>query len=297
MKNGVEDDEFGNEYPDGKGINGFFPFTCHWNEHPDRDDAWAVAERGRIGEERFRREHGCEFLIYDETLINSVCLAEMIGIDPKEKLGQVRWYEKIKPGMTYLIALDPATGTGGDYSAIEIFELPTFKQVGEWHHNTTPVSQQIRLLRDITTYIQAQGDPQIYYSVENNTIGEAALISIAEYGEERIQGYFLSDNSVTGQRRWRKGFNTTPKSKLTACNKLKILLESRRMKVYSRGLISELKKAARDLLPDFLEQSKKFMPKNLNEFFELTEKELYFLVAFMCGLIIGYIVGFRSGGG
>jgi hypothetical protein len=35
----------------------------------------------------------------------------------------------------------------------------------------------------------------IYYSVENNTIGEAALISIAEYGEENIPGYFLSDNS------------------------------------------------------------------------------------------------------
>ena len=33
------------------------------------------------------------------------------------------------------------------------------------------------------------------------------------------------------------------------------------------------------------------------EFVELVSKELYFLIAFMCGLIIGYIVGFRSGGG
>ena len=85
-------------------------------------------------------------------------------------------------------------------------------------------------------------DPQrVYYSVENNTIGEAALISISEYGEENIQGYFLSDNSVVGQRRWRRGFNTTPKSKLTACNKFKVLLESRRMQIHSKPLISELK--------------------------------------------------------
>jgi hypothetical protein len=82
----------------------------------------------------------------------------------------------------------------------------------------------------------------IYYSVENNTIGEAALISISEYGEDNIRGYFLSDNSVTGSmRRFRKGFNTTNKSKITACNKFKILVESGRMKIKSKSLISELK--------------------------------------------------------
>ena len=79
--------------------------------------------------------------------------------------------------------------------------------------------------------------------MENNTIGEAALISIAEFGEENIAGYFLSDNSVVGSsgRRFRKGFNTTNRSKLTACSKFKILIESGRMKLHSRSLISELK--------------------------------------------------------
>jgi hypothetical protein len=79
--------------------------------------------------------------------------------------------------------------------------------------------------------------------VENNTIGEAALISIAEWGEENIPGYFLSDVSgpaVSG-RRTRKGFNTTNKSKLSACAKLKNLVESGRMKVNSKSLISEFK--------------------------------------------------------
>jgi hypothetical protein len=79
--------------------------------------------------------------------------------------------------------------------------------------------------------------------VENNTLGEAALISINEYGEENIPGYFLSDNSVQGTagRRIRKGFTTTNKSKIVACNKFKILVESDRMKLHSKSLISELK--------------------------------------------------------
>ena len=92
-------------------------------------------------------------------------------------------------------------------------------------------------------YDVTKNDKTIYYSVENNTLGEAALISINEYGEENIRGYFLSDNSVVSSagRRFRKGFTTTNKSKLTACAKFKTLVESGRMKLYSKPLISELK--------------------------------------------------------
>jgi len=52
-------DEFGNNTDVGK--NGFFPFRAFWREHPERDEKWANTERSRIGEERFRREHDCEF--------------------------------------------------------------------------------------------------------------------------------------------------------------------------------------------------------------------------------------------
>jgi hypothetical protein len=86
-----------------------------------------------------------------------------------------------------------------------------------------------------------QDTKSIYYSIENNTIGEAALISIAEYGEERIQGYFLSEPNGGSSRRYRKGFNTTHKPKLAACNKLKTLIESGKMKIRSTALVSELK--------------------------------------------------------
>lgn len=50
-------DEFGNETQ--LGVNGFRAYQAYWHEHPDRDDTWRDEEIGRIGEERFRREHGC----------------------------------------------------------------------------------------------------------------------------------------------------------------------------------------------------------------------------------------------
>jgi hypothetical protein len=238
-------DEFGNESLLGR--NGFFPFKAHWQEHPDRDQKWADEEKGRIGEERFRREHECEFLIFDETLINSICLAGMEGIEPIMKMGQVRWYKKIKPDSTYLVALDPSLGTGGDYGAIEIFELPSLEQVGEWQHNTTPIQSQVKILREICKYIEAENlaqgvNPKIYYSVENNTVGEAALVAINEMGEESIPGMFLSEPLKKGHvRRFRRGFNTTHVAKISACAKAKQLIEQKKISIYSKSLISELK--------------------------------------------------------
>jgi hypothetical protein len=67
-------------------------------------------------------------------------------------------------------------------------------------------------------------------------------VALAELGEENIKGTFLSEpKSMGGGRRYRKGFNTTNKSKLSACAKLKNLIESRKMTVNSKNLISELK--------------------------------------------------------
>ena len=237
-------DEFGNPRPDGLGVNGFKGYQASWWEHPDRNEQWKAEEIGRIGEERFRREHGCEFLIYDETLINSIALSEMEPKEPIERQGQVRWYQKPKRGKTYVIGLDPSLGTGGDPAAIQIFELPTMIQVGEWQHNTTPIQRQVAILKEICEYIfdtiGTQND--IYYSVENNTLGEAALVTIAQVGEENIKGTFLNQPVKPGQARiHRKGFTTTNKSKIAVCAKLKSLIENKKMVINSKNLISELK--------------------------------------------------------
>lgn len=39
----------------------------------------------------------------------------------------------------------------------------------------------------------------------------------------------------------RKGFNTTQKAKLAACAKFKTLIETKKMKLHSKNLVSELK--------------------------------------------------------
>jgi len=235
-------DTHGNEQE--LGINGFHSFVAQWEEHPDRDEKWKVEEIGRIGEEKFRREYGCEFLVFDETLINSIKLSVLEGINPVLNMGQTRWYKKPTNQYTYAVALDPSMGTGGDYAAIQIFELPSYEQVGEWQHNTTAIPGQVRVLADICKYLEQEtNNPQgIYWSVENNGIGEACLIVINDFGEENIPGLFVSEPMRKGHvRKFRKGFNTTHSSKVTACSRLKTMIENDKMSVNSKPFISELK--------------------------------------------------------
>jgi hypothetical protein len=163
---------------------------------------------------------------------------DLEGREPLYKTGEVRWYEPIKKDSIYVVALDPSLGTGGDYAAIQIFEANTTRQVGEWRHNRTDIPTQVRIMSNIIQHIYdiTRDDKSIYYTVENNSIGEAALLSISEFGEENIRGYFLSE---TGKGR--KGFNTSHKPKLSACAKLKHMIESNRLRIHIRSLISELK--------------------------------------------------------
>jgi hypothetical protein len=202
--------------------------------------------------------HNCEFITDDETLINPLMLTRMVGISPDFYTGTVRWFKQrdwdenqlLMPNRTYLVALDPSLGTGSDYSAIQVFMLPEMVQVGEWQHNKTNPRGQVRRLMQILMFIDAtlrddpdqHGDPEIYWTVENNTIGETILMTIEDTGEERFPGTFVTERKRKGQsRRVRKGMHTDNRKKLAACARFKNLVETDRLKIMSGPLIRELK--------------------------------------------------------
>lgn len=185
----------------------------------------------------------CQFITFEETLINPVKLSNLEPSQPIRKTGQVRWFSEIRPNMTYVVSLDPSMGTGGDNAAIQVLELPSLVQVAEWCSNKTPIEEQVRTMKRMLEELYNAGKPELYWSVESNTLGEAALVVIRDTGEENFPGTMLHDpkNRLQGRSGRRAGFVTTNKSKLEACAKLKFLVESGRLKINSRGLLSELK--------------------------------------------------------
>ena len=235
-------DEYGNETE--LGINSFASYDAIWDRHPDRDEEWAIVEEAKIGEEKFRREHKNEFIAFDETLVSSLKLAMMEAKEAWAMQGQVRWYKPLKAGNLYLIALDPRLGTGGDNAAIQVYELPGMNQIAEWQHNKTTIQQQVRILQKIAIYIddETKQQSEIYYSLENNSMGEAGLVCVEEIGEEYFPGTFLSERKKHGNTKaYRKGFTTTHKSKIAACAKLKYWVETDKLEIASKNLLRELK--------------------------------------------------------
>jgi hypothetical protein len=99
-------------------------------------------------------------------------------------------------------------------------------------------------MQKIAIYIDEETKQQseIYYSLENNSMGEAGLVCVEEIGEEFFPGTFLSERKKHGNTKaYRKGFTTTHKSKIAACAKLKYWVETDKLEVASNNLLRELK--------------------------------------------------------
>jgi hypothetical protein len=253
--NNINDE--GEVIPEGVGNNGFKPIEVTWRHHPDRDEEWAKTQQGQLGIDKFLREYECKFVSEDETLVHPMTLVGMKHEDPLFKIGQnergVRWFEEPRANHVYGVALDPSMGTGSDFSAIQVVDLTTMTQVAEWRSNKVSTPDQVDLLRKILLFIHQtlyndpnqEGEPEIYWTVENNSLGEAALVAIDAIGEEQFPGYFVCEPRKSGGGRGRKGINTNVRTKNAVCSKMKSLAESRRITFKSRALITELKNFVR----------------------------------------------------
>lgn len=193
----------------------------------------------------------CRFVSDDQTLVDSLFLSQLkVMREPLFYTGTVRWYEEPQPNTSYLVGLDPSLGTGGDNAAIQVFSLPDLVQVAEWQSNVTVPRGQVTTLMQILHTLDGelrdhpdqQGEPEIFWTVENNTIGEAILVIIEDTGEDRFPGQMVNEKKKRGQvRRFRKGLTTDNRKKLAACSRFKSLIETGRLRVNSNNLLTELK--------------------------------------------------------
>jgi len=244
-------DEFGNVRENGLGVNDFKSFSIDWKvvPRPETTEEFERKMRAQLGDDRWLREFECQFISFEETLIAGMILKDLRGIEPKSKVGRVRWYADILPNRMYIVGLDPSMGTGGDNAAITVWRTPDMMQVAEWTHNKSDTKEQVRVLIDILVEIhramksnpEQTGKPEIYWSVENNSLGEAALQIIDATGEDKFPGEFVHE-----PKKKRKGFTTTPKNKIESCVRMKHLIEHKKMIVNSMPMVSELKSFVRD---------------------------------------------------
>jgi hypothetical protein len=149
-----------------------------------------------------------------------------------------------------LVAIDPAMGLEGDFAAIQVFSFPEFEQVAEWMGDKLNQNDQVEKFKNLIewmyTDLKTKGcrRPEIYWSLENNSVGEGFICSMREKAFNNnlnnAQDYIKRGNLISENGNKRIGFTTSKKTKTVACAQLKNLLETNRMIINSNEYVKQL---------------------------------------------------------
>ena len=233
------------------GQNSFKPLFYPWDRHPERGEEYLKEMQGQLGPQKFRQEVLCEFLSTDALLIDSIKLAYLTPKQPvTENMGFKFWTEEIGGyGKTYMVGVDPATGNGNDYTAVEVFEFPSLEQVAELRLNTVNIPLIYSKVKWLLAHLRKPGPDgkraEVVWSFERNGIGEALVALIQNDDDPKggvyIDGVELYNEALKGNERL--GVYTTGKSKIVACMQLKNLVEKVKggLDIKSETLLFELK--------------------------------------------------------
>lgn len=197
--------------------------------------------------------HNCRFIGKSKTLIKSEVIRKLLDETAKKTYSfviddDVRFYKDISQECKYIVSLDPSMGVSGDFSAIQIFEFPTFEQVGEWMSDTVNQNDQVEKLKNICDwmydFLVQKGSlrPEIYWTFENNTVGEGFLCALREkaQNDDNPEQYIKTATLISQIGNKRPGWTTTKREKNAACNQLKIRIEDGSMKINSKMYVQQL---------------------------------------------------------
>jgi hypothetical protein len=226
------------------GMNNFKPLQFLWWRHPDRDKSYYDEMRGKLGEVKARQELDCEFLSSDALLVSSIRLNQLRWERPIwESLGFKFWVPEDQlggRGKVYLVGVDPATGGGGDFTSIQVFDFPGLNQIAEYRSNDVNIPMiyaKIQWLLKKLSAPKSGGRAEVLWTFERNGVGEAISALYHNDDNMALEAELVSDHPA------KHGVNTSGKTKILYCLQLKTLIEkaTNGMTVRSESLVFELK--------------------------------------------------------
>lgn len=232
------------------GANSFYPLKVLWYQHPERGDGSGYYEdmKGKLGPVKARQELDCEFLSSDSLLVDPIKLNQIRSkqhVFEEEEFKFFVCQEELNRIPIFLVGVDPSTGSGGDYSVIQVFSFPDLEQVAEFRSNKMIIPflyKKITWILDRLTSIKHRSNmrPEVFWSFERNSIGEA--ISALYFNDERQNEYAELVTDEPGKY----GMYTSGKTKIQAALKLKTLVEKVNggLGINSAHLLFELKNYA-----------------------------------------------------
>lgn len=184
--------------------------------------------------------HNCQFISSDALLISST-VSQMIEKRAKacanaiQVINDIIFWEKIKSNETYLISIDPSTGSGKDFSVMTVVHFPSMVQVAEYRNSTTSSPDLYRKLKWVIAMMERIGS-HCYFSVENNGVGEGIIALFMNDEQPPLFAEFVSDS--VGNR---LGMNTNGRTKIKSCIAFKEMVEADKITIKSSVTPVEMK--------------------------------------------------------
>lgn len=224
------------------GDNGFVHYQVRPEQVEGRDEKFKQSMLKKMSETKYLQEYEGAFLSSKETLIASMVLE---SIKKKDAIWEfTKGFNIFEPeeyfqGKRLGIAIDVSAGVGSDYHAIQVFDLDTLVQVGEYRNNTMTQTDFANQYIKFLDKMYELGVAEIYYTVESNSYG-LGVLNLLETSTARSL-VRPETTLVTYPGNKTLGTPSTPATKRKGCAKLKDLVESHVMTLRSERLVTELK--------------------------------------------------------
>jgi len=222
--------------------NGFVAVEVKYEEIPGRTPEFEKQMVSKIGRDKFDQEYRNKFIGSGGTLINSRIMESLATKPPVKVLDdELELFVDSIAGRTLALACDISEGIGEDNHCIEILDIRSFEQVGEWTNNSMSQRQYVAQIIKTLKMLFENGAEEVYYTIEANGIG-AGVARLLETSEDPIlqRAQLISETDDNGISK-RTGFLMTQPKKMKGCGTLKDLIESYTMKINSKKLLTELK--------------------------------------------------------
>lgn len=227
-----------------KGENNFVRVESHWSEKPGRDEAWAAAERARLGDDGFAQEYDTAFLGSSATLINGRIIATIPTMKPERvtTLG-VKVFHPPEKDHVYVAVADVSRGLGLDYQAMVLIDVAVkpWRVAATYRNNLLPPSMFHEVIHDTVRYYN---DAMIL--VETNDVGLRVaedLLQIDEYENvvmTQVKGKYGTRVGGGFGQNSRYGVKTNPQVKKIGCAQLKQLVEKWQLVINDSDILWEM---------------------------------------------------------
>lgn len=220
--------------------NEFRAVEVKYEEIPGRTPEFEKSMLKSMSRDKFDQEFRNMFISSSGTLVNSRYLESIQSEKPCRYVGDLELFCESFRGRKVGIACDPSEGVGEDSSAIEIFDLESFEQLGEYANNMVNQRQLVTQLVKIIKLCVAEGASDVYFCYESNGVGSGMGLLLDNVNDSQYYEAMMI-NDPNRIAKGKTGMATTNKTKLEACGQFKDLMEMGRMHIKSQKLINELK--------------------------------------------------------